>query len=283
MGNCIYCGKPAGLLRSKHAECEERHQQRERVIQEGRQKICFEVLSAIKSSESFDGFEKTIAEIEKTFYVPSTERNALLVKGWEHAVEQFLEDGILDKAEEERLVQFKEQFALSQRELDKNGALTKTIKAAVLRDILNGVIPQRMSVEGSLPINFQKGEQIVWAFSGSEYLEDKTRRQFVGASKGVSVRIMKGVYYKVGAFKGEPVEHTERVHVDTGWVVVTDKNIYFTGSRKSVRIPYAKIVSFEPFSDGVGIMRDAASAKTQIFITGDGWFTYNLVTNLAQI
>ena len=97
MGNCIYCGKPAGLLRSKHAECEERHQQRERVIQEGRQKICFEVLSAIKSSESFDGFEKTIAEIEKTFYVPSTERNALLVKGWEHAVEQFLEDGILDK------------------------------------------------------------------------------------------------------------------------------------------------------------------------------------------
>lgn len=31
------------------------------------------------------------------------------------------------------------------------------------------------------------------------------------------------------------------------------------------------------------LMRDAASAKPQIFITGDGWFTYNLVTNLAQI
>ncbi len=79
------------------------------------------------------------------------------------------------------------------------------------------------------------------------------------------------------------MEHTERVHVDTGWFVVTDKNVYFAGPRKSVRIPYTKIVSFEPFSDGIGLMRDAASAKPQIFVTGDGWFTYNLVTNLSRI
>jgi len=47
--------------------------------------------------------------------------------------------------------------------------------------------------------------------------------------------------------------------------------------------PYAKIVSFEPFSDGLGLVRDAAIAKPQIFVTGDGWFTYNLVTNLSRI
>nr|CBX28878.1 hypothetical protein N47_B20240 [uncultured Desulfobacterium sp.] len=152
-----------------------------------------------------------------------------------------------------------------------------------MADVLNGVIPQRMSIDGNLPINLQKGEQIVWAFSGSKYLEDKTRRQFVGGSQGVSIRVMKGVYYRVGAFKGQAVEHTERIHIDTGWVVVTNKNIYFAGPRKSVRLPYKKIVSFEPFSDGVGVMRDAATAKPQIFVTGDGWFTYNLVTNLSQL
>ena len=152
-----------------------------------------------------------------------------------------------------------------------------------MRDVLNGVVPQRISVDGNLPINFQKGEQIVWAFSGSKYLEDKTRRQYVGGMQGVSIRVMKGVYYRVGAFKGHAVEHTERVHIDTGWVVVTNKNIYFAGPRKSVRLPYAKIVSFEPFSDGIGVMRDTATAKPQIFVTGDGWFTYNLVANLSQI
>ncbi|OZB74320.1 MAG: hypothetical protein B7X37_06090 [Halothiobacillus sp. 14-55-98] len=283
MGNCKFCGKPAGFLRSKHTECDEQHQQREREIQSGRQQIAVEVLRAIKGSENFDGLEKTIAEIEQSSFVSSADRKTLLIKGWENAIEQFLEDGVLDTTEEKRLVEFKERFALSQSELDKNGALTKTAKAAILRDVLNGIIPQRISVDGNLPINLQKGEQVVWAFPDSKYLEDKTRRQFVGGSQGVSVRVMKGVYYRVGAFKGQSVEHTERIHIDTGWVVVTNKNIYFAGPQKSVRLPYAKIVSFEPFSDGIGVMRDTATAKPQIFVTGDGWFTYNLVTNLSQI
>ena len=83
--------------------------------------------------------------------------------------------------------------------------------------------------------------------------------------------------------KGHAVERIERVHIDTGWVILTSKNIYFAGSQKSLRLPYKKIVSFEPYSDGMGIMRDAATAKTQVFVTGDGWFTYNAVINLAQL
>lgn len=123
----------------------------------------------------------------------------------------------------------------------------------------------------------------MWAFPSSKYFEDKTRRQYTGGSQGVSISVMKDVYYRVGAFKGHAVEHTERIHIDTGWVVATNKNIYFAGPRKSVRLPYTKIISFEPFSDGIGIIRDTATAKPQIFVTGDGWFTYNLVTNLSQI
>ena len=283
MGNCKYCGQPAGFLRAKHAECEEQYQERERLIERGRQQIADEVLCAIKGSDSFDALENKIVEIEKSSMVPYSYRKALLIKGWENSVEQFLEDGILDAEEEKRLVEFKNRFELTPSELDGNGALTKTAKAATIRDILNGIVPSRMSVDGNLPINFQKGEQVVWAFSDSKYLEDKIRRQFVGGYQVVSVRVMKGVYYRVGAFKGHAVEQTERVHIDTGWVVITNKNIYFAGTRKSIRLPYAKIISFEPFSDGVGVMRDAASAKPQIFVTGDGWFTYNLVTNLSQL
>lgn len=195
----------------------------------------------------------------------------------------FLEDGVLDITEEKRLVEFKDRFYLSQSDLDKNGAMTRITKAAVLRDVLNGVVPKRLSIDTSLPINLQKDEQIIWAFPNSKYLEDKTRRTFIGGSQGMSFRVMKGVYYRAGTFKGHSVEHTERVHIDTGWVVITNKNIYFAGSQKSVRVPYAKIVSFEPYSDGMGIMKDTSTAKAQNFVTGDGWFTYNLVANLAQL
>jgi hypothetical protein len=71
--------------------------------------------------------------------------------------------------------------------------------------------------------------------------------------------------------------------VDKGYVYITNKHIYFSGPSKSLRVPYNKIVSFLPFDDGIGIVRDAQTAKPQIFKTGDGWFTYNLLVNLAQM
>ena len=276
MGNCTYCGKTAGFWRTKHDECEQQYTL-------SKNRITAEVLRVIKGSENFDVLDKAIAEIEKSCPLPSLDRKSLLVEGWEICVNQFLEDSILDETEEQRLAQFKKHFGLSQEELDKNGAHTMTSKAGVLREVLNGVIPKRMSVDGHLPVNLQKNEQLVWAFPVAYYLEDKTKRQYVGSSQGGSIRIMKGVYYRVGAFKGHTVEHTERVHVDTGWVVITTKHIYFAGPVKSLRIPYSKVVSFLPFSDGVGVVRDTANAKPQIFVTGDGWFSYNLVTNLAQL
>lgn len=283
MGNCIYCGKPAGFLRGKHIECEKQYLQRQRTIEKGKERIVHEVQRAIKGTEDFTELEGLISEIEETFFVPSDERNTLLIEAWETSVDQFLEDGVLEELEEKRLNQFKNHFALSQNDLDKNGAFTKITKVAILRDVLSGVVPQRMSIVGSIPINFQKGEQLVWVFPGSEYLEDKIKRQYVGGSQGVSLRVMKGVYYRTSAFKGNAVEYTQRTHIDTGWVVITDKHIYFAGPSKSLRIAYSKVLSFLPFSDGFGVLRDAATAKPQIFVTGDGWFSYNLVINLAQL
>jgi len=283
MPNCLYCGKPAGLFRNKHALCNQQHIERLRAAEDGKRKIAAAAASSIAGTASFDELERTVCEIEQTSGIPSSERQSLLVKGWETAVDQFLEDGVLAAEEEHRLVEFAKRFSLAQDALDRNGAFTKTLEAAVLRDVLNGVIPQRVSVDETLPVNLQKGEQVVWVFRDAKYLEDKTRREYVGGSQGASVRIMKGLYYRVGAFKGHAVEHTERVHIDSGCVVVTSKHIYFAGPRKSLRIPYSKIVSFQPFSDGIGVTRDASTAKPQIFVTGDGWFAYNLITNLARL
>jgi hypothetical protein len=148
---------------------------------------------------------------------------------------------------------------------------------------MNGQFPHRVRVQDDLPFNFQKNEQLIWLFTGVDYLEDKTRTEYVGRSRGVSIRIAKGVYYRVGDFRGQLVTRTERVHGDMGSLAVTNKHIYFAGLQKSLRVRHDKIVSFIPFSDGIGIVRDAATAKPQIFVTGDGWFTYNLLMNVSQL
>ena len=41
-----------------------------------------------------------------------------------------------------------------------------------------------------------------------------------------------------------------------------------------------RIEDFEPFSDGFGLMRDAQTAKPRGFLTGNGWFAYNLAVKL---
>jgi len=276
VGTCKYCGHPVGFLRSAHPECKDRRQKADAAITSY-------VTQVIMTGGDLVAAEGHIAAVAKESFVPKQELGQLIVSGWETALDRFLDDGLLDEPEEHRLMNVARHFRLAQEQLDQSGAFSKIVKAATLRDLATGVIPNRITSTTPLPVNLQKGEQVVWLFRDTDYLEDKIRREYVGRSQGVSLRVMKGVYYRVGGFRGRPVEHTERVKVDRGLFVVTNKNIYFAGPAKSLRIPYSKIVSFEPYSNGIGIMRDATNAKAQLFLTQDGWFTYNLVSNLSQL
>jgi len=276
MGDCQYCGQPAGLFRKKHKECERKHDT-------GWASMVGDSRLAVLGDGDSDTLLQRLGDTAAASYIDAERTKGAMVEGWGLAVDQFLNDGALDENEEKKLIAFSERFGLNREELDCNGSWTKVVKGAVIRDLLNGIVPQRVTVTGGLPFNFMASEQLVWVFSGVKYLEDKTRRQYVGGYSGVSVRVMKGVYYRTGGFRGNPVETTERVHVDTGTLAVTTKHLYFAGSAKSFRIRHDKIVSFTPYSDGVAIQRDAQTAKLQLFVTGDGWFTHNLLANIGNV
>lgn len=283
MGKCKFCGKPTRFFRRTHAECDSQYQAQVEAIRTGTNRIVERTANAINGAHSFAALALEIDVIERSYFVSTAIRKSLLINGWERAVDECMEDGLLNEDAERRLISFLEYFDISSADLAGSTAMMKYLKAGVLRRILGGVLPPSEPFGYRLPINLQRGEHVIWVFPDSRYLEDKTRRQYVGGSHGVSVKIMSGVYYRVGAFKGHAVEHIERVHIDTGWVVVTNRNIYFAGPRKSLRLPYSKIVSIEPFSDGIGVTRDSLTARPQVFLTGDGWFTYNLVINLSQM
>jgi len=270
-------------MRSAHPDCEKKEKQKTAQASLGETKLVEAIAHGITTGSNLDVLDRSIVTIEQKYGISPGSRSENLVRGWERAVDAALEDNILEEIEEQRLLMFQQHFNLSQSDLDRNGSWMKITQASVLREVLNGKVPTRVNLSGATGINFQKGESIVWAFKSTQYLEEKTRRTFTGTSQGMSFKIAKGVYYRVGAFKGRPIETTERIHVDTGLLVVTDKNIYFAGPAKSIRVPYTKIVSFQPYSDGLGIMKDNATAKPQTFLTGDGWFVYNLVTNLSHL
>lgn len=319
MGICVHCGQPAGLFRSAHADCKARAREaarqaeeeasraqaaareadneRQRLAELQRQQaanlkanaertITQALIAFVTSGGTPEQLSQTV-DVEKTLGQLSAEDvTRSLVDGWVKAVDVALEDGLLSEAENDRLNHALNKFKLPSQELMRNGAYMRAGKASVLRQVMEGKPPNNVSMDEGMPVNLQRGESPVWSFPDVRYLTDVVRRQTVGGSQGVSLRIMKGVYYRVGAFKGESVSSTERRHLDTGALVLTTRHLYFIGATKTMRIPYAKVVAFTPYSDAVGLMRDSASAKPEFFQLGaqdDAWFAHNLVVNLARM
>lgn len=69
-----------------------------------------------------------------------------------------------------------------------------------------------------------------------------------------------------------------------GIMAVTNKHLYFNGER-SFRIRFDKIVSVQPMSDAVEVIRDRASALSEYFLVGerDANFAYELLQAIPSL
>ena len=191
----------------------------------------------------------------------NTHRRQLLIRAWEEAVEGAIEDGVVSLDEENALYGYLDHFGLTTQDVNLNGTHTSIVQAAVIRDITMGIIPQRQNVQGRIPFNLMKSETLVWVIDGVDYLETVVRRERRGTSHGVSIRVARGFYYRPSTFRSRPIEWEETVHQDTSLLGLTTKHIYFSGSRKKFRLRYDRIVSFDPYDDGFGIMSVKGGGK----------------------
>lgn len=277
MGDCRYCGKSAGFLRKEHPECVRKRE-------EGIDRIHALIGQAVHVPPDDEDALKSIQdkvqrEATEAWLKPAALRDTVL-RGIDHEVDRALDDNLLTPEEHEAIEAVIKQFRVTDAELKRRGTRERLVKAAVLRDLTEGIIPSRITVDGHLPFRFQKSETLLWLFQNVDYSTIKTRREFRGGSAGVSVRVAKGVYLRTGGFRGRPVETEEMVYVDSGLLGVTTRHVYFAGDQKSFRVRHDRIVTITPYSDGIGIMRDTARAKPEIFGLDDGWFAYNLLHNI---
>jgi len=277
MGLCKYCGEKAGLFRSKHKACEAK-----KIA--GQTSIIFEVEKFILEKEGIENMQQTIQQIAAEHYIKAEELNALYGKGFDEAVAHILEDGVVSEEEEKKIGTFKSQFDDFDTKIDTQDSILKVIKSLVMRDLLGGNIPQsRVNFAGNAPFLLQKGEEFLWIFKNVAYHERVNKTVYVGRSQGVSVRIAKGIYYRTSSFKGNPVLTNELKYISTGILAFTNKHVWFSSDLKSFKIPYSKLITVEPFENGCGLLKDGVSAKPQIFSNIDGWFTYNLVSNMVSL
>ena len=156
----------------------------------------------------------------------------------------------------------------------KGTAIEELGQASILTDLQQGRTP-RYNIQA--PIILTKGETALWCYNNVTMYQEKVRREYVGRTGGFSFRIMKGVTYRTGGFKGHPVETSYMENMGLGSLYVTNKNIIFMGQTRSIKVPYTKIIGINPYSDGMEVQRDGNNVKRLTFQGFDCSFVLNVI------
>jgi hypothetical protein len=86
-------------------------------------------------------------------------------------------------------------------------------------------------------------------------------RQYVGASAGVRFRVMNGVSVGFGQQRGRMVSQTGITIVSSGTIALTKDRVIFSGNKKSVTIPFTKVLGVSAYANAFDISVDNANTR----------------------
>jgi hypothetical protein len=174
-----------------------------------------------------------------------------------------LADDILTEQEEQRFIEAAEALGI----VDLDRAEPALLARLLVAKVNDGRLMELESPERIIP---KRGE-IVHLQAHAGLLKEVAIREWQGGSSGVSFRIAKGVSYRTGAVRGKSVVVGSEIRIDdTGLLTVTSTRVCFLGDRKTVDIPYTKLVGLDVFSDGV-TLRSSSRQNAVPFRLNEGY------------
>jgi hypothetical protein len=132
---------------------------------------------------------------------------------------------------------------------DRFGAVYPALlEQAAVASINGGTLPEVASPH----ILAKKGEIVHYECAAS-LMKDVAVRQYQGGNSGFSFPIgHTGVRYRVGATKGHSVQVGTQLQVaDIGLLSITNKRAVYSGTRKTLDMPYSKLVNLTAYLDGI--------------------------------
>ncbi len=128
-----------------------------------------------------------------------------------------------------------------------NDALSREARRNRIQLIREGKVPP--PVISNVPIRLS--ERPIVAVPGVALEERVVRREYVGGSRGTSIRVMKGVSFRVGGSRGHSVPIHDIVDLAQGTFIVTTKRVVFSGNVAGWSDSLKNIVGIEPLKDGI--------------------------------
>lgn len=201
-----------------------------------------------KSEEDF------LSKLQQDLQLTQELANNLSMQVRSQFVKEFFENSISD----ERLSPSEEeQFDLICKNLNIKPDFDDKIKSQLNRFKLYWVIENGDIPEMNITLSLENGEKCYF-HANCEWHEKRTVTQRINYSgPTASIRIMKGVRYRVGSIKPQRITSEEWKQIDVGTFYLTNRRIIFIGQSKSLNIKLQKILSFTPYSDGIELLKDA--------------------------
>jgi hypothetical protein len=270
----VYCGQPAGFLRKRHPECHNRHQIAISVIPRFFSQV-------IESPISIERFTELLRAAADTAYIRPSELRSLCVSGLEGVIDTILQQRPLSSAEVDRVTDLAD--ALGGIFPDGLGLDEKLAKVRIISELNDGKIADNVSIAGPVPVEFGRGESILWVFNHVRAF------RMAKNDKGGSLKVN-----PTGSLDGSYVspQMLEKFHVAlenldeeaTGDVVLTNRNIFFLQNESTVtRIPIARILLLRVYAEGFHVACRPAADRSRMFLLDDTWFGANAVTLLVQL
>jgi hypothetical protein len=161
-------------------------------------------------------------------------------------VKAAIADDIFTPEEHERLSVLMSAFGLTPGSL---AMADRDLSHDVLvAEINGGYLPEVRS-----PHLMPKTGEVVHLEAPATLMKEVAVREYQGGYSGFSFPIGKtGIRYKVGGSRGHSVQVGTKLQVaDSGILAITNKRAVYTGSRKTVDMPYSKLVNLTVYSDAI--------------------------------
>jgi len=306
VATCRFCSKEAGFLKSEHQECAAKHNaglsklyplawdallHLEKSLASlphttpPRARLDDEQTYAVATT-TLEPVNKQLEEVRSSSFCSQEEKTAALIASWRQGLEWFTSEKYLSPSESASLLGYATFFKIPLATLKETGDLGAFSVYSNVSEIQRGGTPDPWPK--ALPFIFEKGETPFWHGLNIVLAENRTIRSYGGGSGGFSIRVAPGLYTRVGAFRGHPIDVTSVQGVDIGEMVLTDRQIYFSGPKVTLKIRYGSIVALEAFEDGIGVRTEGGPAK--IFGVGEqlkrpgliGWYLHSVISLFCQ-
>lgn len=226
---------------------------------------------ALADARLTDEERATLARLAEQLRLPDDVQKELHTRSSRSVIEGLLDRSVADRrlspAELEQLASVARHLGVTP---DFDGATEAMLdRYALFWHIENGDLPS--VIVDDIPLD---ADETCHLALPAERYESRGVGEASDSEGAGSVRIARGVYYRVGSTTDERMNRGSLEKVDTGRLLVTSKRVLFDGTKGSSPFRLRELSSYQVYADGLALDRRSG---------GGPWFALQGDTELAAV